>query len=86
VTVVHAARAELVTAGGDKQTGTWIITGERLRCFCCGSDDIFSISPGTDQTVAANVQPLAKLVLRRGVATRAWCFEHWPARQAAAAE
>jgi hypothetical protein len=86
VTVVHAARAELVTAGGDKQTGTWIITGERLRCFCCGSDDIFSISPGTDQTVAANVQPLAKTGAQTRGCDRAWCFEHWPARQAAAAE
>ena len=70
---VRHARAELVTARGDRQTGTWIITGENLRCFTCGSEDVFSVSPGEDgESIQLLGQPVA---LRRSIATRALCLD-----------
>ena len=85
MTVVRHARAEVVRAG--PKTGTWIFTGAELRCAVCGTDDLFSIRLGTEQTTRANAMDLGgRKRLVRGVPARAWCWEHFPWRESSCPE
>lgn len=43
------------------------------RCIRCDSPDVIAIAPGCDDECAE-----IGIVVRPGVAARAWCLEHWP--------
>lgn len=64
-------RASTAHADGE---GFWITTARPLECVACGSVDILALCPGTED------ERLLGIVVRRGVAVRAWCPVHWHER------